>query len=137
MKAIRAFYRYEDEDGHLLADLAAVRAMVERVRADSVAYDAPLLSLWYIDGDDDTPEFGVGVHGDVGVLSYTGPGLWSSHNGDLAAGEPIIYSYMSNASEFPACAQIPYADVLAAAEAFFTSGGDRPGMVVWREEGAG
>ncbi|WP_169735424.1 Imm1 family immunity protein [Actinokineospora inagensis] len=121
----------------LLADLAAVRALVDRVRQDSVRYDAPLFTQWCVDGDADSPEFCVGVDGDVGVLSYTGrawPGLWSSHNGTPDTGEVVTYSYMSNATEFSTNNQIPYPEVLAAAEFFFVSGGDRPSSVAWQEE---
>ncbi|MGX7824533.1 Imm1 family immunity protein [Actinokineospora sp. 24-640] len=130
---INAYYG-RDEGPRKVSDVAAVRNFVERIRLDSVKYGAPLLSQWYVDDDDETPEFCVGVNGDRGVLYYSGrewTGPWSSHNGEPATDETIDYDYMDNATEFSLNSEIPYDEVVRAAEEFFAIQGDRPVVARW------
>ncbi|MBM7770351.1 hypothetical protein JOD54_000555 [Actinokineospora baliensis] len=139
MTRLSVYYTAEPEDGLVLADEAAVREFVERLRLDSVAYGVGLMSLWYVDGDVATPEFGVGVNGGVGVLSYSGrewPGLWASHDGTASTSAVLDYDHMGSAVEVLANSQIPYPAVLEAAVGFFRSRGDRPASVRWQREGA-
>ncbi|GLZ40869.1 Imm1 family immunity protein [Actinokineospora sp. NBRC 105648] len=134
MTAIEAWYLGNGPDS--LRSVEDVIALVGKVRADSLASGAPLLMSWYLDDDDDTPEFGVGVNGAVGIVSYTGrqwPGLWVSRGGDQADTEVMSYDYMGNERPVFVSAEIPYADVVRAATEFFRNGGDRPASVAWQK----
>ncbi|WP_026424110.1 Imm1 family immunity protein [Actinokineospora inagensis] len=111
MSPIKAYYDYGDKDVALLPDLAAVRFLLAEMHRDSRDHDIPLLAQLYIDGDAATPELALGVHGDVGVLSYTGrswPGLWLSDNGTPDNGETVDYEYLGSPTEFRVNNQIPY-----------------------------
>ncbi|SDD22420.1 Imm1 family immunity protein [Actinokineospora iranica] len=128
---------YERGGPNVLHDLSEVSAMLESVRADSIKYDLPLMTHWYVAEDgDSTPEFSVGVHGDVGALSYSGRewhGLWFSKGEHPFDGELLAYSYQDNERPVPANSQIPFAEVVKAALEFFQLDGNRPASVTWQK----
>ncbi|MDQ3526091.1 MAG: Imm1 family immunity protein [Chloroflexota bacterium] len=137
MNVIKAFYRQEDGNaGVLLANLDDVRKLIEELHAESIQYDVPLLTQWYIANEVDTPELGIGVHHDHGVLYYTGndwPGPWYSDGDETLGDSEIDYDYMGNATPFQMDNHVPYDVVLRAAEQFFESRGARPTAVEWRK----
>ncbi|SDD95257.1 Imm1 family immunity protein [Actinokineospora iranica] len=138
MTTIKAFYREDGPDeGVTISTDAEAAALLGRVHADSVAFDCPLLVQMYVEGESPraTPEFGVGVDGDHGVLSYSGrgwKGLWASHNGADDDGDSIEYYYMGNGTPFPANCRIPYDDLVKAVQEFLLDG-DRPASVTWQK----
>ncbi|WP_018684099.1 Imm1 family immunity protein [Actinokineospora enzanensis] len=91
--------------------------------------------LWYVQGEPDTPEFGVGVNDDRGSLSYSGrnaPGLWFTLGNSGSVDDLLGYDYMSNEQPTPANSEIPFEDVVRAATEFLVSG-SRPASVEWQK----
>ncbi|RLK54596.1 Imm1 family immunity protein [Actinokineospora cianjurensis] len=130
MIAIRAYF--EDGDPVVLRTPDDVIALMDRVQAESREYDLPLFMQWYVDGDSDALEFGVGVNNDLGALTFSGgswPGLWFSQ-GDGAGDELLSYDYMSHERPVPARSEIPFEDVRRAALEFLATG-DRPSSIEW------
>lgn len=125
---------FDREGPEILRSADDVLAFVGKVRAESVACDAPLFTSWGVAGDVDSPEFGVGIHGDIGVVTYSGR-AWGGLNfsaGSDTSDELLSYDYQGHERPVPASAQIPLAALLTAAQQFLASGGDRPTSVGWR-----
>jgi hypothetical protein len=136
MVKLTAFYSHDHgKDGISLSTPADVDALVDQVRADSLAH-WPVLIQAYVDGDDDTPEFCVGVDGDRGVLTYSGRqwvgGIWHSV-GDMSSEGESLYYYMDNDTEIPDAARISLDAIRSAFKEFLATGGNRPESVEWHQ----
>jgi hypothetical protein len=125
---------YEPGGPNVLRSSDDVSALISRVRQDSITYGAALMMHWYVADDDNTPEFSVGINGDTGVVTYSGrewPDLWSSKGAD-ESDELMSYDYQGNERPVVVSGQVPYTDVVKAAEEFFLSAGSRPTSVTWQ-----
>ncbi|SDD76400.1 Imm1 family immunity protein [Actinokineospora iranica] len=134
MISVKAYYGREPQ---ILRTHDDVVSFLESVRVDSESLGYPIMTLWYVNGDEHTPEFGVGVNSDLGALSYSGrlyPGIWfSSGDVDVRGDDVLSYDYQGSEMPVPVRGEIPYADVLDAAVEFFRLDGDRPMSVRWQK----
>ncbi|MGX7825331.1 Imm1 family immunity protein [Actinokineospora sp. 24-640] len=132
MTVINAYY---DRGGpNVLRSAGDVSALILKVRKDSIAYGAALMTHWYVADDPETPEFSVGINGEVGVVTYSGrewPDLWSS-KGSEESDDLMGYDYQGNERPVLVSGQIPYLEVIKAAEDFFRLAGERPTSVAWQ-----
>lgn len=134
MTTVEAWYSAEQREAVVLADEAAVDALLQQLAADSAAR---LVSLVVGDGVDSIPtvEFLVGIGGDVplGVLRVAdADGLWISKNPNGALdGEPVGYHYMGVGEPFPPDAELPLDEVRAAVLEYVRTG-KRPMSVQWQ-----
>ncbi|MBM7772013.1 hypothetical protein JOD54_002217 [Actinokineospora baliensis] len=134
MNVVRVYF--EDDEPLVVRTLEEVTAFLDGARADSRQHDLPLFSQWYLDAEPGAVEFGVGVNGDLGALTFSGgnwPGLWFSQGTSSAEGL-LGYDYMGHERPVPASSEIPFDDIGRAAVEFLTTG-DRPTCVEWVELG--
>ncbi|WP_051385997.1 Imm1 family immunity protein [Actinokineospora inagensis] len=132
MIAVSAFF--DEDEPTVLRTPEDVTALLDRAQTDSRKFDIPVFMQWYLE-DSDAIEFGVGVNDNLGALSFTGgnwPGLWFSLGNPDAGDELLSYDYMSHERPTPAYCEIPFTDVVKAAQEFLTTG-DRPTSVTWKE----
>ncbi|MFD2417651.1 Imm1 family immunity protein [Amycolatopsis pigmentata] len=111
-----------------------VDALIDRVRRESPGH-APMLLEAHIAGDPYAQGLDVGVRGDRGVLRYSGrdwpEGVYSTGDGP-SEGEPLVYYFMDNYTEFPPNAEVPLAVVRQAIRDFLATGGERSARVEWQ-----
>ncbi|GAA2971423.1 Imm1 family immunity protein [Actinokineospora diospyrosa] len=127
---------FEGDDPLILRTADEVTAFLDVVQAGSREHELPLFTQWYLDADPGAVEFGVGVNGDRGALTFSGgnwPGLWFSQGTSSTEGL-LSYDYMGHERPVPASSEVPFDDVGRAAVEFLTTGA-RPTCVKWVELG--
>ncbi|SHF08474.1 Imm1 family immunity protein [Streptoalloteichus hindustanus] len=128
---LEVYYEFEhDDEPVVVATPEQAGEVLERMRA-AYAGRRPVMAQVVIAGSTGFEHLHVGVDGEVGVVSFTGPAGGFHSLGDPAPGEVTFY-YGGHNRELPANARVPLADVKHAMAEFLTSGGKRPSCLRWQ-----
>ncbi|MCP2258864.1 Immunity protein Imm1 [Streptoalloteichus tenebrarius] len=128
---LEVYYEFEHDDEPVVVSTPEQAGEVlERMRA-AYADRWPVMAQVVVAGSTGFEYMHVGVHGDVGVVSYSGP-LGGFHSlGEPVSGE-VTYYYCGHNRELPANAQVRLALVRQALIEFLTNGGGRPSCLGWQ-----
>ncbi|MCP3797888.1 Imm1 family immunity protein [Allokutzneria sp. A3M-2-11 16] len=133
MAALNAYYDFEHgETPARITDEDQLAEALEEVRRTRTSALVELLPA----DDLGAATLDVGLNDDRGVLFYSGPdhaGCGSRNPGATAVPEPVLYYYMTSDTEYPATAEIPVEDVIAAAREHLRTSGRRPTSVDWQD----
>jgi hypothetical protein len=133
MIPLTLWYSHDQATGDIARTHAELDAALDRLAALSGPAWPALAEVTQTDNKRG-PLLYVGVHVDLGALLYSGDddevGSFTKGQGQ-PVGEPILYMYMTSASEAPPNAEVPAALVRQAAHEFADTG-LRPTCVDWQ-----
>jgi hypothetical protein len=132
MISLTWWYSHDQEDGEVTTSPAEVDALLDRLIAMSKTHWPVLAEVTHTDDDPTSPLVYVGVHVDMGMLSYSdNPETGYRTKGYAPDGEPILYMYMTSDTEYPANSEIPV-DLVREAVYEYATTGRRPTCVEWQ-----